>query len=120
MARTIRNLDQLIGLLNRGRFVEACDEKLAEAMKALSEMPKEKGTAKITIEITIASDSGRLDVTPVVKSKLPENGKFSATPFWEADGALSVEHPNQSDMFGPRGVPPKEGEETRERADLNG
>ena len=122
MARTIRNLDQLIGLLNRGRFAEKCDEELERVMNALKELPKEKGKAKLTIEITIASDSGRLDVTPVVKTKLPETGTFSATPFWEADGALSVEHPNQHDMFaGHRSakMPAAEREE-RERADLNG
>jgi hypothetical protein len=120
MARNIRNFDQLIGLLNRGRFAEKCDEELERVMAALKEMPKEKGKAKITVEITVACDSGRIDVTPVVKSKLPETGTFSATPFWEADGALSVEHPNQKDMFaGPRTASTAQTEE-RERADIHG
>jgi hypothetical protein len=126
MARTIRNLDQLIGLLNKGRFAEKCDEELLRVMEALAELPGEKGKAKITIEITIARDHELVNVVPVVKAKLPETGTFSATPFWEDGGALSVEHPNQRDMFaGPRSapampVPAASDREDRERADING
>ncbi|WP_150526803.1 hypothetical protein [Roseibium sediminis] len=118
--RTIRNIDQLLGLLNRGRFAEKCNEALESCLEALQGMPNGKGKAKITIELTIASDHDRLDVTPVVKSKLPETGAFTATPFWNDEGALSVEHPNQRDMFnGPRAAEPRPAE-PRERADLNG
>lgn len=128
MARTIRKFDQLIGLLNRGRFAEKCDDCLEQVMAALKDMPGEKGKAKITVEVTVAMDGGLMNVVPVVKAKLPETGTFSATPFWEADGALSVEHPNQTDMFGPRSaraaVPDSATEPVpeanRERADING
>ncbi len=100
--RAIHKLDQLIGLLSRGRFAERCDEHLADALAALTELPSEKGKAEINIKITISYDSGRIDITPVVKSKLPEGKAFSATPFWEFENGLSVQHPNQHDMFGPR------------------
>ncbi|MBO9457941.1 MULTISPECIES: hypothetical protein [Stappiaceae] len=123
MARTIRNLGELIGLLNRGRFVEKCNEELERVMMALEDLPEQKGKAKITLEITIARQQELVNITPVVKAKLPESGTFSATPFWESDGALSVEHPNQRDMFaGPRKADPAatHDREERERADLNG
>lgn len=123
MARTIRNLGELIGLLNRGRFVEKCNEELERVMMALEDLPEQKGKAKITLEITIARQQELVNITPVVKAKLPESGAFSATPFWESDGALSVEHPNQRDMFaGPRKADsaPTHDREERERADLNG
>ncbi|VTZ24052.1 hypothetical protein MPC1_16100002 [Methylocella tundrae] len=48
-------------------------------------------------------DSGRLEIKPSIKSKLPEEKAFSGTPFWTHEGALSVQHPSQIDMFaGPR------------------
>jgi len=97
---TIRKFDQMIGLLHRGKFAEKCDDVLREAVETLEALPGEKGKAKITVEIEIAYQSGRVDVTPTVKSKLPEGDKFGATPFWTHEGGLSTQHPNQIDMFG--------------------
>lgn len=97
--RPIRSFVAMLGLLNRGRFVEKCDEHLAKAMAELEALPNEKGTATITLGITINFESGRLDIKPSVKSKLPEEKGFNGTPFWAVDGALSVQHPSQTDMF---------------------
>lgn len=97
--RPIRRLTELLGLLDAGKFERACDEALADALATLEALPKEEGTAKLTIELTIAYQSGRVDVQPVIKSKLPEGQAFGRTPLWVADGALSTQHPNQTDMF---------------------
>lgn len=97
--RPIRSFVEMLGLLNRGRFVEKCDEHLAKAMAELEALPNEKGTATITMAITINFESGRLDIKPSIKSKLPEEKGFNGTPFWAVDGALSVQHPSQTDMF---------------------
>lgn len=98
-ARPIRKFTEMLGLLDRGNFERACDEALAEAFRSLEALPKEQGTAKITIDLTVAYDSGRVDIQPVIKSKLPEGQAFGRTPFWMLDGALSTQHPNQTDMF---------------------
>ncbi|CAN7319501.1 hypothetical protein LJR009_001628 [Bosea sp. LjRoot9] len=97
--RPIRSFVEMLGLLNRGRFVEKCDEHLAKAMAELEALPAEKGSATITVAITLNFESGRLDIKPAIKSKLPEEKGFNGTPFWAVDGALSVQHPSQSDMF---------------------
>jgi hypothetical protein len=97
--RPIRRFADMLGLLNRGKFVEKCDEHLAEALTTLEALPGEKGTATLDVKITITFESGRLDIKPSVKSKLPEEKAFSGTPFWAVDGALSVQHPSQTDMF---------------------
>ncbi|CAH1671848.1 hypothetical protein [Chelatococcus asaccharovorans] len=109
--RTIRRLDETLGLLNRGKFAETCDEHLTKAVETLEALPSEKGTATITVTLTITYESGRLDLKPTVKSKLPEDKAFAATPFWAVDGGLSVSHPSQHDMF-PRDATERE----RERA----
>jgi hypothetical protein len=54
MSRTIRSFADMLGLLNRGRFVEKCDEHLAEALATLEALPTEKGTATITVQVTIS------------------------------------------------------------------
>jgi len=100
MSRTIRNFAEMLGLLNRGRFSEKCNEHLNSALETLEALPSEKGTAKITLEVTINYEGGRLDIKPSVKSKLPEEKAFSSTPFWAYEGGLSVQHPSQMDIFG--------------------
>ena len=100
MSRPIRNFTEMLGLLNRGRFAEKCDEHLTTALETLEDLPGEKGTVKITMEMTINYDGGRLDIKPTIKSKLPEEKAFSATPFWPYEGGLSVQHPSQMDIFG--------------------
>ncbi len=103
MKRTIRKFDELIGLLSRGRFAEKCDEHLTHALETLEALPGEKGVATLTVTLTFNYESGRIDIKPVVKSKLPEEKGFSGTPFWTYEGGLSVQHPSQLDIFsGPR------------------
>lgn len=98
-ARPIRRITELMALLDGGKFERACDEALADSLAVLEALPKEEGTAKITIELTVAYQSGRVDIQPVLKSKLPEGQAFGRTPLWVADGALSTQHPNQMDIF---------------------
>jgi len=104
MPGQVRGVGQVLALLNRGKFREAVDRHLMEAVETLEALPSEKGTATIDIRLKIDFQGGLCNVTPSVKSKLPEEG-FSPTPFWSLDGGLSVEHPNQADMFGPREIP---------------
>ena len=104
MIRTIRSLTETLGLLSRGRFVEKCDEHLAAALEALSTLPSEKGSATLTLTVTINYESGRIDIKPGIKSKLPEEKAFTATPFWECEGGLSTQHPNQMDLLAPRAI----------------
>lgn len=95
----IRRFTDMLGLLAKGRFALKCDEHLAEALEHLSSLPGGQGTATINLTVTLAFQEGMLNVTPRVTSKLPEGKAFGATPFWEHDGALSVQHPSQMDMF---------------------
>lgn len=95
----LRRLTDTLGLLNRGRFSEKCDEHLAAALETLKALPSEKGSAAITITIKLAYESGRIDIVPEVKSKLPEEKAFAANAFWECEGGLSVQHPSQMDLY---------------------
>ena len=97
--RPIRKFTEMLGLLDRGEFDAKCDEHLAAALQTLDALPRGSGKATITLTIAIAYDSGRLDIHPIIKSKLPEEAGFGRTPFWSYDGALSTQHPSQIDLF---------------------
>lgn len=105
MSRVLRSFREMLGLVSRGDFSRHLDEKLNEAITALEECPADKCKAEITVKVTLDYELGRIDVKPEVKVKLPDTAKFVKTPFWSIDGALSVEHPNQIDMF-PRAAKP--------------
>lgn len=100
MSRPIRRLNDLLPVLNRGRFVEKCDEHLTHALEHLEGLPDQQGKATLTITLTVAYQEGRIEVVPAVKSKLPEEKGFTGTPFWSVEGGFSVQHPSQTDMFG--------------------
>lgn len=100
----LRSFRQMIGLLSRGDFSRHCDKLFHEAIEALEACPADKCKAEITVKITFDYELGRIDVKAEAKSKLPDTVKFMKTPFWSIDGALSVEHPNQIDMFPARKV----------------
>lgn len=115
-ARPIRSYVELLGLLSRGRFVERLDEELTEAVASLEATASEKGKATITVTLDLAYQSGRLDIKPTVKAKLPEEKAFGDTPFWTYEGGLSVQHPSQIDMFGgPRSAEDRQQDRARER-----
>lgn len=108
MSRMLRSFTQMVGLLSRGDFGRHLDKQMAEAIEALETCPADKCKAEITVKITFDYELGRIDVKGESKTKLPETARFMKTPFWAIDGQLSVEHPNQIDMFPARGVPPEE------------
>lgn len=99
MSRMLRTFREMIGLMSRGDFSRHLDEKLGEALTALEACPADKCKAEITVKVTLEYELGRIDLKGEAKSKLPETAKFMKTPFWVVDGQLSLEHPNQIDMF---------------------
>jgi hypothetical protein len=111
----LRSFRQMIGLLSRGDFSRHCDKLLTEAIEALEASPADKCKAEITVKVTFEYELGRIDVKAEAKSKLPDTVKFMKTPFWSIDGALSVEHPNQIDMFPARKVHDSDDEDADER-----
>lgn len=99
MSPFIRSFRQMLGLASRGDFTRQLDEEMQACIEALEAMPGDKGKATMTITVDYLYELGRIDVEVKVKTKLPETKKFMRTPFFVHEGLLSVEHPNQIDMF---------------------
>lgn len=112
--RVLRTFREMIGLLSRGDFSRHLDKQLNEAIEALEACPADKCKAELTVKVTLDFELGRIDIKAESKVKLPETAKFMKTPFWAIDGQLSLEHPNQIDMFPPRGASREERQEHEE------
>ncbi|MDB5522795.1 MAG: uncharacterized protein JWM58_558 [Rhizobium sp.] len=107
MTQLLRSFCTMLGLLSRGDFAKKLDEEMKVVLDTLDAMPNQSGKAKITVEVEFIAELGRLDIKVVHKVKLPETSRFMKTPFWMIEGALSSQHPSQTDMFaGPRPVAP--------------
>ena len=100
--QVIHEFLKALGVLHRGRFVEKCNAEMAKLLAALEEHPDEKVSGTITVTVTVTKLGDRLDVTPKVEAKPPKERGFGGVTFWPLEGGLSVQHPSQTDMFGPR------------------
>lgn len=103
--RVIRSYTETVGLLSRGEFARRIDEEIAKLLEAFENMTADSGKGTLDVKLEFKYELGRIDVAASFKVKSPETDRFMKTPFWIVDGALSVQHPNQHDMFsGPRTI----------------
>lgn len=105
MSRVIRSYTETVGLLSRGDFARRLDEEMQKLLDAFETMTAESGKGTVDVKLEFKYELGRIDVAASFKTRLPETDRFMKTPFWIVEGALSVEHPSQADMFaGPRTI----------------
>lgn len=105
MIKPIRSLFEALSLMHRGEFAERVDEHLAKAIAEVERSQDDKASATITLKVAIQRVGDRIEIKPAIDSALPKEKGFQSIPFWIVDGALSVQHPSQTDMFArPRDV----------------
>ncbi|WP_029554806.1 hypothetical protein [Xanthobacter sp. 91] len=104
MARTLRKFFEAVGIMHRGRVEEEADSELHRLIEAVEQHPDETASGTITLTIKVQKVGDRIDCLPQIDMKPPKKKGFKACTFWIVDGALSVEHPSQQDMFGPRDI----------------
>lgn len=103
----IREASILLGALEGGELNRSISHELATVLRELHTMSTEdiKKTFKgeVDIRISLAAENGSVTISSEVKSKTPKRPR-ARTFYWiTEDGALSTEHPQQTDMFkGPR------------------
>lgn len=99
----VRDLNTLVGMIDRGHLIRDGNDKLADVLSTLTAMsaeaPKRKVKGKVTLEVDIEVVNGVATISATVKAKKPEPER-GASLFWTtADGALTTEHPQQLDML---------------------
>lgn len=107
--KKIRDMQQIVGLLENGELNPALSAEVAETLSKLADMSKDSPGRTFKGSTTLKLDFEVKDETVVIRSdftsKVPKRPR-KASMFWVVeDGALSTEHPRQHDMFGgPRSV----------------
>lgn len=106
--KKIRDMTQIIGLLENGEFNPAVSKEAQNTLNDLYEMAETspgrtfKGSTTITLDFEVKD--GTVIVRSDFKSKTPKRPR-KVSMFWIVDdGALSTEHPKQHDMFTMREV----------------
>lgn len=95
----IRELAQVIAMIDRGRFARSANEALREAIESVRAQPGEKGKAEITLKLEVAVQGDMIQFKPKLIAKLPDGEHFAPLVLWDHDGGLSTQHPSQLGMF---------------------
>jgi hypothetical protein len=103
-ARLIRRFSEIVALVENGELEQGCNEAVTQIFERLQDA-SEGAKASITLKIDFQLKNGIVEFgseEPAVK--LPKR-KYRKAIGWIHEGALSLQHPKQIDMFGPREVP---------------
>lgn len=92
----LRTFSATLATIERGEVVSELDDAMLEIIHTLQEAGK--GKASVTLTVNFVADGERVDLDCDIKMRLPKKTR-RRTPFWLAEGALSTEHPRQTDMF---------------------
>ncbi|WP_180901962.1 hypothetical protein [Martelella soudanensis] len=107
--KQVRDIATLLGALENGDLNTDISDKMREALGELMELsnnsPNREFKGNLTIKLALAVKDGAVTIDPSFTTKTPERPRRTDFFWLTDDGALSTEHPRQSDMFsGPREV----------------
>jgi hypothetical protein len=106
----IRDANTLIGMIESGELASDLSTEITDTLVALEAAragrKKAKVTGSVTLKIKFTNEGGGSTIDVELDSKRPKKLRESTYLFVDADGSLSTEHPQQTDMFkGPREIP---------------
>ncbi len=100
----IRDADTLIAVLEQGDLKSDLNAEIAKVVARLHELsdenPKRKFSGSLTLKMKFAAENGMVTISNDITSTLPKIPRRSDIFWTTEDGALSTEHPAQTDMFG--------------------
>jgi hypothetical protein len=100
----IRDADTLIAVLEQGDLKSDLNAEIAKVVARLHELsdenPKRKFSGSLTLKMKFSAENGMVTISNDITSTLPKIPRRSDIFWTTEDGALSTEHPAQTDMFG--------------------
>lgn len=105
--KRIREAQTIIGSLEHGETAAELTRIITKTLSELKELagnrPKHKVKGSVSLKLNIEVEQGTATITADIDAKTPKPLR-GASFYWVLDdGALSLEHPQQQDMFsGPR------------------
>lgn len=103
--KTIRDAVQVIGTLERGDVSADLSKKMAELLEILQDQagPKTKAKGELSLTLRFTVEGPTVEIEAEIKTKAPKPKRGRSFMFVTAAGELSLDHPQQVDMF-PRDV----------------
>lgn len=106
--KKIRDAQTIIGMLEHGDLAAQLSTDITDTLAKLRDLAdlagkKSKVKGKVTLSLDFEVSEGAVTVTAGIETKTPKAPRGSSFYWITEDGALSTEHPQQTDMFaGPR------------------
>ncbi len=103
----IRNIPQLIELLENGELSDDLKKEVRDLVSYLHEHAGSKGKAKgtLTLKLGFQVQGSSLTIESDLSTVKPKKPRGSSTVFCDSEGKLLTGHPRQSEMFdGPREI----------------
>lgn len=104
--KRIRDAQTIIGILEGGALAPALSKEITETLSELNDHstdnPRKKIKGSVTLKLDVEVEAGAATIHADISSKRPKAVRGSSFFWLLEDGALSTEHPQQMNMFGPR------------------
>ena len=93
----LQTTDEILGQLERGELARDYAVAVQEVLAALSELGGGKGS--VSLKLTFDAKGEMVMITSSLTSSVPKKPRKSSNFFVTGDGRLSLQHPDQIDIF---------------------
>lgn len=93
----LSSTDEIIGALERGELSKDFSAAVREVLQALVDM--DGGAGSITLKLKFNAKADMVSVKASLATVLPPKERRTSNFFVTGDGRLSLQHPNQIDIF---------------------
>jgi hypothetical protein len=105
----LKTAEEILGAMERGDLAKDFAIAVHNVLGALAEA--EEGKAKVVLTLNFAAKDEFVQIKGEITEKVPAKKRKTSNFFMTGDGRLSLQHPNQVDMFN--------GDGPRRRADVD-
>lgn len=93
----LNTTDEIIGALEKGDLSKDFNAAIRNVLQALHDA--DGGTGGVTLKLKITAKGEMVTIKAGIEEKLPPKDRRSSSFFITGDGRLSLQHPDQVDMF---------------------
>lgn len=102
--KKIRDAQTIIGMLEGGELAQALSTDIQDTLARLKDLSDQMGRkakvkGSVTLKLDFEVEAGAVTVLGGIDTKVPKAPRSQSFYWLTEDGALSTEHPQQTDMF---------------------
>ncbi len=93
----LTTLDEIMGHMERGDFAKDAAVAFQDVLAALHE--QDGGSGSVTLKFKMSAKGEMVSIKTTIDTTIPKRERKTSNAFITADGRLSLQHPDQVDMF---------------------